>query len=330
MLKYRKDGMSVIVVLGRRRKNNCSITLNSSLHLMMDECLKEGKINSYYRCRSTLLNIERFAGRDISFGEVTPQWLKECEKYWLCDGKSLTTVNIYMKTLKCIFYEAIRNGHVQESDSPFGKYGYTAPKPSSRKLALTMTQIKKVMDYRGPERIEMYRDLWLFSYLCNGINFKDMLNLRYGSISNGEISFVRSKTMYAYGRSKVIKAVLCPEMQHIINRWGNRYTGRPDTFIFPFLKGNEDSFRAAIIVRQVIGRCNSALKRIAADIGIPPFTTYAARHSFATVLQRKGVPISFISESLGHSNLSVTENYLAGFDREARFRNASVLTDFGS
>lgn len=97
MLKYRKDGMSVIVVLGRRRKNNCSITLNSSLHLMMDECLKEGKINSYYRCRSTLLNIERFAGRDISFGEVTPQWLKECEKYWLCDGKSLTTVNIYMK-----------------------------------------------------------------------------------------------------------------------------------------------------------------------------------------------------------------------------------------
>lgn len=405
MLKYRKDGVSVIVVLDRRRKKNnglfpvkieivyrriqkyiptdvdmseqewskavtgsrvvkklpeiervfnhvretvdgivCSgkfsfskfqfridsaldCTVNASMRRMMQRLHDEGKVNSYYRCRSTLLNIEGFAGADICFSDITWQWLRDCERHWVKDGKSLTTVNIYMKTLKCVLYEAMRDGYISEDNFPFGKSGYTVPKPSSRKLALTKQQIKKIMEYSGPPKLEMYRDLWLFSYLCNGINFRDMLFLKYGSIVNGEICFVRSKTMYAYGRSKVIRAVVCPEMQRIIQRWGNHPDGCPDTFIFPFLTGREDSFRAAIAVRQVISKCNNALRRIASQIGIPPFTTYSARHSFATVMQRSGIAISFISESLGHSSLSVTENYLAGFDRETRFRNASVLTE---
>ena len=302
-------------------------TVNASLRQMMERLLGAGKVNSYYRCRSTLLNIEGFAGADICFSDITWQWLRDCERHWVKDGKSLTTVNIYMKTLKCVLYEAMRDGYISEDNFPFGKSGYTVPKPSSRKLALTKQQIKKIMEYSGPPKLEMYRDLWLFSYLCNGINFRDMLFLKYGNIMNGEICFIRSKTMYAYGRSKVIRAVVCPEMQRIMQRWGNVPDGSPETFIFPFLRGDEDSFKAAIAVRQVIVKCNNALKLIASQIGIPPFTTYAARHSFATVMQRSGVAVSFISESLGHSSLSVTENYLAGFDRETRFRNASFLTD---
>ena len=57
-------------------------------------------------------------------------------------------------------------------------------------------------------------------------------------------------------------------------------------------------------------------------------TTYAARHSFATVLKRGGAKTSYISESLGHSNLTVTENYLACFEKEERIRNARLLTNF--
>ena len=42
--------------------------------------------------------------------------------------------------------------------------------------------------------IEEFRDLWVFSYLCNGINFMDLLFLQYSNIMDGEICFVRSKT----------------------------------------------------------------------------------------------------------------------------------------
>lgn len=62
--------------------------------------------------------------------------------------------------------------------------------------------------------------------------------------------------------------------------------------------------------------------------GAAPVTTYSARHSFATVLKRSGTNISYISESLGHSNLAITENYLASFERDERMKNAQLLTKF--
>jgi integrase len=39
-----------------------------------------------------------------------------------------------------------------------------------------------------------------------------------------------------------------------------------------------------------------------------PIGTYAARHSFSTVLKRKGVSTDFIKEALGHSSVIVSEN----------------------
>ena len=41
-----------------------------------------------------------------------------------------------------------------------------------------------------------------------------------------------------------------------------------------------------------------------------------------------GVNIAYISESLGHSDLKTTENYLASFEREERQKNAELLTRF--
>ena len=63
-------------------------------------------------------------------------------------------------------------------------------------------------------------------------------------------------------------------------------------------------------------------------LGIGHISTYTARHSFATVLKRSGVNIAYISESLGHSDLKTTENYLASFEREERQKNAELLTRF--
>ncbi|KAA6310415.1 hypothetical protein EZS27_038279, partial [termite gut metagenome] len=75
-------------------------------------------------------------------------------------------------------------------------------------------------------------------------------------------------------------------------------------------------------------RCNAALEKIAKVVGVHRFTTYAARHSYATVLKRSGANIAYISESLGHANLATTENYLAGFESEERRKNALLLTNF--
>lgn len=303
------------------------LNVNMSMKHMMDICLKEDRINSFYRIRSTLSALERYAGEDIPFNSVNASWLKNCEYHWINEGKSPTTVCIYMKTLKMVMNKAMYEGYIGSYSNPFGRGGYTIPKGNVRKLALSKIHIKKLMEYRGPDKLEEYRDLWLFSYLCNGINFKDMLFLKYKNIVDGEICFVRSKTKHAYGKGKIIHAVLCPKMEEIIARWGNACVSA-DTYIFRFADGSEDSLEAEMLVRKVICQCNTALKKIAEEIGIPIFTTYAARHSFATVMQKSGAELSFISECLGHSSLSVTKTYLAGSGREERIRNSVLLTDF--
>ena len=117
-------------------------------------------------------------------------------------------------------------------------------------------------------------------------------------------------------------------MLEILHRWGNPYDGNPETLLFDYAEDATDMLSISNTVRKVIIMCNNALKKIAEEIGIPPFTTYSARHSFATVLLRQGVDLTFISESLGHSSLMVTEHYLGGSDRLDRMRNARLLTNF--
>jgi len=70
------------------------------------------------------------------------------------------------------------------------------------------------------------------------------------------------------------------------------------------------------------------MTKIGKNIGVGNISTYTARHSFATVLKRSGSNIAFISESLGHSDIKITENYLANFEDEERQKNALILTDF--
>lgn len=232
-----------------------------------------------------------------------------------------------MKTLKTIFNNALDDGIIREGMYPFGKNGYNIPASSKRKMALTKKTIEDIRHWKGDSEIEYWRDLWMFSYLCNGINFRDMLFLKYKDIKDGEVTFIRSKTANSLKQPKIIRASLTPLMRDIMSRSGNGAKGEAEKFIFRHAKGTEKPLEVSLLVRKVIASCNSALKVLAADLGIPPFSTYSARHSFATVLKKCGTDISFISESLGHTSIVMTENYLSGYDKEERRRFASNLLE---
>ena len=61
-------------------------------------------------------------------------------------------------------------------------------------------------------------------------------------------------------------------------------------------------------------------------IGVEPMTSWLPRHSFATVLKRSGVNVTFISDALGHTNIKTTENYLDSFEDEQKKEIAKKLT----
>ncbi|MCD4737485.1 MAG: tyrosine-type recombinase/integrase [Bacteroidales bacterium] len=79
-------------------------------------------------------------------------------------------------------------------------------------------------------------------------------------------------------------------------------------------------------IRQRVKDINKYVDRIAKGVGITKkVTMYTARHSFSTILKRSGASIEYISESLGHSNIKTTENYLDSFEDEVKREYANRL-----
>ena len=62
-------------------------------------------------------------------------------------------------------------------------------------------------------------------------------------------------------------------------------------------------------------RTNKLLKEIAKMVGLSiPLTLYVARHSWASIAKSKNIPISVISEGMGHDSEMTTQIYLASLD----------------
>lgn len=329
-----KEGSFSFDALNKSLGKCINDSLNSAFTAKIQSLEKDGRAGTqvYYSC--ALKSIEKYAGQSIQFAAVNVSWLKGFEKYLLkpsIKGKSrsYTTVGMYVRAIRAIMNDAMSSGVIKANQYPFGKDKdqYEIPTGSGRKMALTLEQIKSIVDYKGNPATEHYRDLWFFSYLCNGINFADLLSLKYSDIQSGEVCFLRAKTIRTKKEKKEIRAILTSEMETIIKRWGNPER-RPNQYIFPFLKGNETPMQARAKVQDVTHRTNDRLKVIGKDLGIGNLSTYSARHSFATVLKRSGANIAFISESLGHSDLKTTENYLASFEQLERIKNAALLTNF--
>ncbi len=67
------------------------------------------------------------------------------------------------------------------------------------------------------------RDMWLFSYLANGMNMKDLALLRFENLTGNELHFVRAKTQRkTMDNQRLIHVLLHPHMLEIIDRRGNK------------------------------------------------------------------------------------------------------------
>jgi len=335
--------------LSNRLGKGLSSTLNTSFITKIDELQESGKVSTADWYRYTLRSILLFEHSDIdlkllkgdkfrdtallranriSFQQITSAWLKRYERYLLDLDKSYTTISMYMRALQVIINEAKSAGFIKASQHPFGKGKYEIPQHEGRNIALSIAEIGKIVKYECErDTIAMCRDLWFFSYLCNGANITDICKLRYSNIRNGEVCFYRQKTVAKAKKKKLIHAFITPEMQAVITRWGNECK-TADDFIFPFLKGNETPADERRIIKNITKLMNDKMKIIGEKLGIGSISTYTARHSYASVLKRSGANIAFISESLGHNDLKTTENYLASFEQEERVKNAALLTNF--
>ncbi|QMU30535.1 site-specific integrase [Adhaeribacter radiodurans] len=303
----------------------------SSIREKVAALKKEGRPGTAETYASTLTSLAAYTKKKVlPFSVVNPEFLREYEQWMVGRGKSITTVGIYLRSLRSIFNDAIASGEVSQALYPFGKRKYLIPAGRNVKKALATTDIEKLFAYIPKHDAEARaRDLWIFSYLCNGINIKDIARLKYKQLEPDRITFIRAKTERTSRQNiKVITAMRTPEVDQIIDKWGNK-PAYSENYVFPLLKPGLNPEQELATVRQATAIINRYIKLIAAAVGIDKnITTYTARHSFSTVLKRSGAPIEFISESLGHSDLKTTQSYLDSFEDKIKKQYSSQLTAF--
>jgi len=280
-----------------------------------------------YEC--ALNSLKTYTGKNILlFEKVDNSFLTKYEKWMIEKGKSPTTTGIYLRSVRTCFNEAIRNGIIKSENYPFGKGRYQIPTGRNIKKAISPEEISLIASYTSIEGTneQRYRDYWLFLFLCNGINVTDMANLKYENIQDDVIVFSRQKTKRKLRtRPRIIKAVITQQLEHIIHHWGNK-PSLPDEYIFPVLKKEMSAEQKLATIHQAIKMINKYIDRVAKEVKIKnKITSYTARHSFATILKRSGASTEYISESLGHSSLPTTDNYLSDFETSEKRKWAEVL-----
>lgn len=269
--------------------------------------------------------------KNITFADLTSDFLKSYEDFFRLKGHTNATIGINLRNVRTICNEAIRIGLMQAEKYPFKNY--TIPTGQNVKKALPADKLKSIIKYK-PTSEDKTRALnfWLFSYVSNGMNMADIARLKKTDIETDFFAFHRVKTIRTKKKDLTpIKVAIHPIAKKIIDSALRKNNDPENPYLFDILSPGLSALTEKNRIQKFIKFVNANMKEIAGDLKINltkknKLTTYSARHSFATILKRKGVPIDEISEFLGHSNIIVTKNYLDSFADETLKKRSKLLT----
>ena len=282
---------------------------------LIEQCKNNDKCGNRLIYKSSYNSLKVFTKNqlDIPFSVIDVLWLNKYEKWLRSKGNKETTMSLMFRTLRSAYNKAIKAKCARKSDYPFDEYKINKFDTKTQKRAIAKTEVlkftKEVDNIGKRQYVQLSKDIFIFSYLCGGINFTDIANLTKANIINGRIHYIRQKT------GKLIKLGISEEAMQIIKKYESESKG----YLFPILNANihKTPLQKQNRIHKMLGKINKNLKLIAAQLNVDTnMTTYVARHSFASVLKKSGVSIALISEALGHSDLSTTQVYLDSFDNE--------------
>lgn len=248
------------------------------------------------------------------FTDIDLEWLVRYEKWLRSKGNKETTISLLFRTLRSAYNKAIEAKSAKKTNYPFDNFKISKFDISTSKRAISKDEIlliKNVDLSSESESVQFAKDVFIFSYLCGGINFTDISNLKPENIIDSRLQYIRQKT------GKKISIQLSSEASQIILKYWQDSDN--SGYLFPILdqRIHKTAIQKQNRIHKILGKTGKGLKRIAEICKIKTnLTTYVARHSFATVLKKSGVNVALISEALGHSDLATTQIYLDGFDNE--------------
>lgn len=244
-------------------------------------------------------------GRDIEFEALNPVLINEFINHCYKANLDVNTIIAYISALRSTYNKAVEEEYIEINTAPFWK---AKLKPRETvKRSLSRDYIKMIKDYNpnGNPRTGFAQDVFMFCYYTRGTSIKDALCMKVSQLMENRFYYYRLKTRRLYN----IK--LIPEAMEIVKKYSDLKDA--DSYIFPGVTGiHKELEKTYHLTYEKIHR---ALKKMAKELNIPiNLTSYVSRHSWANIAKNSEVPISVISEGMGHSSERMTRIYLRSFE----------------
>lgn len=284
----------------------------------MKELITQLKFSGRYRTSETyataLNSFTRFLeGNSVTLGEIDSDLMEGYEAYLKSHGVTMNTVSFYNRILRAAYNRAVEKGLTPQR-SPF-RHVYTGvAKTAKRGVPVSVIRRIRDLDLSMDPAMDYARDIFMFSFYTRGMSFVDIAFLKKKDLKNGILSYCRKKTR----QHLFVKWEKC--MQDIVNKYDT--SGTP--YLLPVISSVAD---ARVQYCNAAHRINRGLGKIGRLLGLSsPLTTYVARHSWASIAVQRKVPLSAVSEAMGHGSESTTRIYLASLGASAADRaNGLVL-----
>ena len=245
----------------------------------------------------------------LRFTDITVDWLQTYSRIRR-QTVSVSTVAVDFRNLRTVFNQAIEKNPSLSAVYPFGRGKFQIPVGASKNVGLSKEDLLKIKDFNSDNYyLQMARDYFMFSYYANGMNLKDIIKLK-----KGQKEYIRSKTEHTSKFEKRLDINYNQTQEEIISR--HKGSGK---YLFNVLN---DEDKPEMIFKKTDLKASSVaaqLKNLAKALGLPPeFSFQWARHSYATNMEKAGINLKAVSESLGHTSVRTTESYLKSISNEDR------------
>lgn len=288
------------------QEQTSEITLFNYMRNMIDRFWRQGQYRTSETYSSTLNSFSEFRnGVDLYFEDMDSDLLLAYEYHLKSKSLSPNTISFYMRRLRAVYNKAMDDGFA-ENRSLFKRVFTSSEKTIKRAVSLRHIKQLKNLDLSYSSSKEFARDIFLFSFYTRGMSFVDIAYLQEKDLKGKVLSYRRKKT----GQLLSIHWEDC--MQEIVDKYSSSSIS---PYLLPIIKNHEFDLRKQY--QNVQSLINRNLKSIGKDLNLPiPLTMYVARHSWASIARSEGIPISVISEGMGHDSESTTQIYLASLETQ--------------
>ena len=291
---------SVGDIVKRYKSPECHVLVLDFMQNQIRLLRNANRLGTALNYEKTMKNFTEFLGGvNLPFSAMTEQLIADYNAFLVQRGMVRNSISFYMRIMRAVYNKAVRQKLVEQSH-PFTEV-YTGI-DRTRKRAVSESIISQLYKLKLTEGtpLALARDIFIFSYCTRGMAFVDIAYLKKENIQNGVICYARRKT------GQLLSVRIEPSIQRIIDR----YADSDSPYVFPILN-SLDAYVAYEQYQVALNTHNRLLGRLSEMLGCGcKLTSYTSRHSWATAARNHNVPISVISQGMGHTSEQTTQIYL--------------------